>query len=117
MLQGFVVLLAFQLLGEVIHVASGLPVPGPVLGMLGLLAMLIARGEVSAEVKGAASGLLRHLSLLFVPAGVGVMVHRKLLAAEWPTLLLVLIASTAIALVVTGWTMQLMQRICAERGQ
>jgi holin-like protein len=57
-----------------------------------------------------ANGLLRHLSLLFVPAGVGVMVHAGRLAGEWPAVVVALVGSTAAAIVVTALTLRALTR-------
>jgi holin-like protein len=102
MLRGWSVLLLFQLAGEVLTRVAGWPVPGPVVGMALLLAALKARVPVGEGVSAVASGLLSHLSLLFVPAGVGVMLHAPRLAAEWPAILGGLLVSTAAAVGVTG---------------
>jgi holin-like protein len=102
MLRGWSILLLFQLAGEVLTRLAGWPVPGPVVGMALLLAALQGRAPVGEAVSGVASGLLAHLSLLFVPAGVGVMLHAPRLAAEWPAVLGGLLVSTAAAVGVTG---------------
>ena len=65
----------FPVYGEIAVIAFGLPIPGPVVGMALLFVSLIVRGSVTEELGSTANGLLRHLSLLFVPAGVGVMAH------------------------------------------
>ena len=74
LIYGMTVLLVFQLLGEVGVRSLDIPVPGPVAGMLLLLLALIVRRGVPLALDRSASGLLSHLSLLFVPAGVGLMV-------------------------------------------
>lgn len=71
MLEALTLILVCQLIGEVMVAATGLPVPGPVFGMLLLLGWLFLRGGVSKSVGRVADGLLAHFSLLFVPAGVG----------------------------------------------
>ncbi len=106
MLGALTLLLIYQLAGEVIVQLAGLPVPGPVLGMLLLFATLVLRGEVAASLRETANGLLQHLSLLFVPAGVGVMVHAALLGAEWLPIVAALIGSTALTLIVTALVLQ-----------
>jgi putative effector of murein hydrolase LrgA (UPF0299 family) len=75
MLESLTLILVCQLIGEVSVLVTRLPVPGPVLGMLLLLAWLLLRGGVPESVGRTADTLLAHLSLLFVPAGVGVLVH------------------------------------------
>lgn len=105
MIAGLTWLLVFQLAGEVVAQASGLPVPGPVLGMAFLFCALVRRGRVPVALQGAASGVLSHLSLLFVPAGVGVMVHAHRIGEEWLAILLALVSSTLVALALTAWVL------------
>jgi holin-like protein len=105
MLESFAVLLLCQLVGEVVVTAADLPVPGPVVGMLVLLLGLLLKGGVPEQLALTASGLLQHLSLLFVPAGVGVMLHLALLGEQWPAVGLALLGSTVLTLLVTGLVM------------
>ena len=102
MLGALTLLLLFQLAGEVIAQFFGLPVPGPVIGMALLFAALVIRGSVPEQLRSTAGNLLQHLSLLFVPAGVGVMVHFARLGAEWPAIVGALLVSTFVTLGVTG---------------
>lgn len=108
MLESLTVLLICQLGGEVLVRLIGWPIPGPVLGMALLFAALVVRGNLPASLESAAGGLLRHLSLLFVPAGAGVMLHGALLAREWLPISVALVASTIITIVVTGLVMKLL---------
>ena len=102
MLAAITQLLLFQLAGEIVARGLDLPVPGPVLGMAFLFLALVWRGEVGDELKGTCQGLLQHLSLLFVPAGTGIVVYAHRLAQEWLPILISLLVSTAAALAVTG---------------
>lgn len=102
MLRGLAVLLLFQLVGEVLAHLLALPVPGPVVGLVLLLVALELRLPQRDGLRAASGGLLATLSLLFVPAGVGVVQHLPRLAAEWPALAAALVVSTAAALAVTG---------------
>ncbi len=102
MINALLGLLLFQLLGEVASQAIGLPVPGPVLGMVMLAAFLIWRGAISGELEQAADVLLRHLSLFFVPAAVGVMANGARIAREWLPLGASLVGSTMLTIVVTA---------------
>ncbi|NCC31365.1 MAG: CidA/LrgA family protein [Chloroflexia bacterium] len=106
MINALLSLLVFQLLGEVLVRAIGVPIPGPVVGMLLLFGALKLRGQVPDTLHKVSEALLNHLSLLFVPAGVGVMVHLNLLRTGWWQLLVTVIVSTLITLVVTAITMQ-----------
>ncbi|RYF78415.1 MAG: CidA/LrgA family protein [Comamonadaceae bacterium] len=106
-LRGLAWLLAFQCAGEVLSRGLHLPLPGPVLGLVLLLAGL--RWPLVREpVSECAAFLLTHLSLLFVPVGVGVMTHLALLSQYGLRILIVIALSTWIGLAVTalvlyGW--------------
>jgi holin-like protein len=106
MLGALTTLLVFQLAGEISARSLGLPIPGPVIGMLLLFAWLWLRDGPGEELQESAATLLQHLSLLFVPAGTGVMVHLHRIADEWLPLAAALLASTFAALVVTALAMQ-----------
>ena len=108
---GLVWLLACQLAGEVLVRLTHAPVPGPVVGMVILFVLLQARraGEDAAPVR-AAHLLLRHLQLLFVPAGVGVVVYVGTLADHALPLLVALAGSWLLGLAVVGHTAQLLGR-------
>lgn len=114
MIAGLAYLLAFQLAGEVVVRGLGLPLPGPVLGLAFLLlAMRVER--VSAAVEPVARVLLANLSLLFVPAGVGVVGHLGLLATDGVAMLLAILASTVAALLAGVGVFVLMSRFTGER--
>ena len=110
MLAALTVLLVYQLIGEVLVQLLRLPVPGPVIGMLLLFLTLVLRGESPEWLRDTANGLLGHLSLLFVPAGVGVMLHFHRLASEWLPIVVALVASTVITIAVTALVMRALQR-------
>ena len=110
MLGALTVLLVFQLIGEVLVQFAGLPIPGPVIGLLLLFLGLCVRGNLAAPLRDTANGLLQHLSLLFVPAGVGVMVHFSRVAGEWLPILTAVIVSTALAIGVSALVMQALMR-------
>lgn len=117
MLAALTQLLIFQLVGEVIARSLELPVPGPVIGMLLLFLALGLRGRVGHELQATSQNLLQHLSLLFVPAGTGIMVHMHRIADEWLALLLSLLVSTAATLVVTALVMKLCLRSQPASGE
>uniref|UniRef100_Q47BE6 LrgA n=1 Tax=Dechloromonas aromatica (strain RCB) TaxID=159087 RepID=Q47BE6_DECAR len=117
MLSALTQLLIYQLAGEVIARGLALPVPGPVLGMLFLFVALMLRGGPERELQTTSQNLLQHLSLLFVPAGTGIMVHLHRVADEWLPLVLSLLISTLATLVVTALVMKLCQRAPAATGE
>jgi holin-like protein len=116
MLESLTLLLCCQLAGELLARATGLPVPGPVLGMLILLLGLVLYGRVPPALSQVGGALLEHLALLFVPAGVGVMAHLALLRAQWLPVSLALVVSTLLAAVVTGWVMRRLSRSGGDGG-
>jgi len=99
-LRGLAWLLAMQSLGELLSRGLGLPFPGPVVGML-LLLLALRLPLVREPVAACANFLLSHLSLLFVPVGVGVMTHLGLLGQYGARMLAVIVLSTWTGLVVT----------------
>lgn len=117
MLGALTLLLAYQLVGEVTVQLLHLPVPGPVLGMLLLFITLILRGDASPTLRDTANGLLQHLSLLFVPAGVGVMVHGTLISAEWLPIVAALVGSTALTIVITALVLRALVSRDTGRGK
>ncbi len=110
MIAALTLLLVYQLVGEVIARGFALPVPGPVIGMLLLFLTLVLRGGVGADLRQTANGLLQHLSLLFVPAGTGVMLHYQRLADEWLPLLAGVVGSTFLAMAVTALVLRALAR-------
>ncbi|ALK97399.1 murein hydrolase transporter LrgA [Massilia sp. WF1] len=102
MLQAFAVLLVFQCLGEGLVFLFGWPVPGPVTGMLLLLAALLAVPRLQEVVEVGATQLLRHLSLLFVPAGVGIVVAASSGAGQWVAIVASVVVSTLATMAVTA---------------
>ena len=99
-LRGLAWLLVFQSLGELLARGLKLPFPGPVVGML-LLLVALRWPAVSEPVGQCADFLLAHLSLLFVPVGVGVMTHLSLVSQFGLRMLLVIVLSTLAGLAVT----------------
>ncbi|WP_051378825.1 CidA/LrgA family protein [Derxia gummosa] len=110
MVASLVVLLVYQLVGEVTVRFFGLDLPGPVLGMALLLLTLMARRRLSVPFANTTRGLLDHLGLLYVPAGAGLISQIDRLQGHWLGLIATVVISTVLTLVVCGWTMQLMMR-------
>jgi putative effector of murein hydrolase LrgA (UPF0299 family) len=109
MLPGLAWLLACQSAGEVLARLTHIGLPGPVLGML-ILLVLLRREAVRAPVGAVAEALLAHLSLLFVPVGVGVMTHVPLIAQYGIQLVATLVLSTWVGLLVTALVFRAMLR-------
>jgi putative effector of murein hydrolase LrgA (UPF0299 family) len=99
-LTGFTCLLLLQVMGEAISRALELPFPGPVTGMT-LLLVALRWKPLQQVVSSAAPGLLSHLSLLFVPVGVGVMSHLSIVSDFGWQIALVIVLSTWAGMVAT----------------
>jgi len=95
-----------QMLAIAVVRLTGLPVSVPVLGMFFMVLLLARLGETPPGLRRVAAFLLRFLTLLFVPAGVGVMLYFEPLRGQWLALLLTLLLSTIIAMAFTGWLLQ-----------
>lgn len=107
-------LLVYQLTGEVLARVLSLPIPGPVIGMVLLFCTLVVRGRMGRPIpesmQHTANILLQHLSLLFVPAGTGIMVYLQLIADEWLPISVALIVSTVGAMAVTALILRALLR-------
>jgi holin-like protein len=116
MIPALAILILCQLVGEIAARASGIAVPGPVLGFLLLFVALLWRGGVAEPMRVTARGLLSHLSLLFVPAGTGIMLQLGRLRAEWLPILASLLISTALAIGVTAAVFLAVERALGRRA-
>jgi putative effector of murein hydrolase LrgA (UPF0299 family) len=111
MLAAIAALLVCQLTGVAVVRAVGLPFPGPVVGMILLFVLMLARAPLPGALGNTAGGLLQHLSLLFVPAGVGVVQHLELLSGAGLRLLAVVVLTTLITLTVTALVFAALARL------
>lgn len=109
-LKFITILLLCQLAGEVLAKATNLPIPGPVIGMVLLFAGIAIKGGVPRGLGATTAGLLDHLALLFVPAGVGIMSLLPLLSSEYPAIIAALIGSTVLTILVTAVVMNVLLR-------
>jgi holin-like protein len=108
MISGLALILAGQLLGETIAYVTGMPIPGPVIGMVLMVGFLtlrarfpfLARPAGDGALEKAGHGLLANLSLLFVPAGVGIVQRFDLISGYAFALAAALVLSTLISLLV-----------------
>ena len=98
MIAALSLILAFQLAGEILSRALDLPLPGPVVGLCLLVAACVLRPALADRLRPTAQGLLSHLSLFFVPAGVGVVAHWPVLRDHGIGLALAIMGSTLVAI-------------------
>jgi holin-like protein len=119
MLLSLGLILLCQLVGEAVAYGTGVPVPGPVVGLVLCVLLLLARdrvgGLVPAELRDGTfeqtgRGILSHLSLLFIPAGVGVIQRLDVLAANAVAITAAVAVSTVISLAVTAWVFHFVAR-------
>lgn len=111
MLAGFLILILCQWTGELLVAAMGLPIPGPVLGMLLLFVALIVRRtlgqpDIPPPLEQVSGGLIRYLSLFFLPAGIGIFFLPDTFDGQWLPLALVIVPGTLLTLLVTALLLQ-----------
>lgn len=111
MAPALVIILSFQLVGEVASRALALPLPGPVVGLVLLLAAFRLWPPLAERLRGVIGGLLGHLSLFFVPAGVGVVAHLPLLRDQAAAVVLAVAGSTLLALAAGAWAFVAVARL------
>lgn len=110
MINALTLLLLCQLAGEIVVRGLGIAFPGPVLGMGLIFVGLSIAGRSWRDLDAVTDGILKNLSLLFVPAAVGVMQQAGLIAANWLALAAALITSTLLTLTVTVLTFRAVAR-------
>lgn len=106
-LNGITLLLIYELIGEASVLILPIPLPGPVVGMVLLFLTLLIQGQSTVALDTAGNALLSHLSLLFVPAGVGLMIHFERIVQEWIAISVALVLSTGLAIATTATIMQI----------
>jgi putative effector of murein hydrolase LrgA (UPF0299 family) len=111
MLLSLGLILLCQLIGEAITRGTGVPVPGPVIGLALCVLLLLARDALvrwaptelrDGTFEATGRGILSHLSLLFIPAGVGVVQRLDVLTGNALAITVSIVASTALSLAVTA---------------
>lgn len=106
MLKALAALLALQFAGELFVRWSGLPLPGPLLGMALLFIGLLFMRRVPDALERMSTRLFRHMMLFFIPLVAGVTLHVERVAAEWLPFVVACIAGSAVTLVVTALVLQ-----------
>lgn len=104
-------LLGCQLAGEAIVTVARqffpfVAFPGPVIGMALMFAWLVWRRGPDRDLEATGLGILRNLSLLFVPATVGFIQHGDILARYGLVIVTALVISAAVTMAVTALTFQ-----------
>lgn len=101
MLKGLIILIALQLVGDVISAQLGLPIPGAIIGMLLLLSYLIFKGRIGTSLEKSTNHVLPYLPLFLIPASVGVIQYGTLLKQEGIAILTALVLSVIISFICT----------------
>ena len=109
-LFGLALLVALAALGDWLVRTTGASVPGSVVGMLLLTALLETRLLRLELVRSAAELLVRHLALLYVPAGVALLVYWSAVRGELVAITVAALASLVAVLVVVGPIVQRLER-------
>jgi holin-like protein len=91
-----------SLLGQWLSATFNLPLPGNLIGMFILLALLFSGVIKESHIQSGADLLLKYMSLFFIPAGVGLLAHLDLIRAQFVPWLLVILLTTVIVLILTG---------------
>ena len=117
MLPTLGLLLGCQLFGEVTVRGLGLPIPGPVLGLALLVFILWTKPAFAETLRETVGVILANLSLLFVPAGVGVIGNLRVLSDDWFALLVILTASTLLAMLAAVATFIGVSRLIGEHSE
>jgi putative effector of murein hydrolase LrgA (UPF0299 family) len=114
-IAGLLALVGFQLAGEFIARTLDIPIPGSVIGMAIFFVYLQWRRPTEeSAVLQAGQGLLKHLQLLFIPAGVGVVTYLSLIGDSAVPIAVGLIGSWLAALLVTAGSFLVLIRL--QRG-
>ena len=111
MLRGLAILLLYQGIGEAITYFSGIPIPGPAIGMVLLFLTLTYSGRKMPQWLGHTSHfMIRWLPLMFVPACVGIFFLPDTQADQWPAIVSVIVLSTLITIAATAVVMKWLLR-------
>ncbi|WP_261314438.1 CidA/LrgA family protein [Burkholderia latens] len=110
-------LLASQFVGELLAQLTGAPIPGPLVGMLLLLGILIWKGGPSPDLERFGDDLLSWLAMLFVPAATGLMTAFDQLTTDWWRIAAAISISTLLGLATTGWIMERLSKTLAAETE
>ncbi len=115
MLVGCTWLITFQLAGEVTVRLFALPLPGPVVGLVFLYAVLVGRGGVPDDLRATSNTVLQHLMLLLVPATTGLMSQFERFHRDWLPIILAGVGGTALTMAATAVSLHLLVRKAPAR--
>lgn len=117
MIPALCIILSFQLIGEVSTRGLGLPLPGPVLGLMLLVLSCTLRPRLAELLRPVVTTILGNLSLFFVPAGVGVVAHLGQFRQDAIAIAVAVIVSTALAIAAGALVFRLVTRWTGGTGE
>lgn len=117
MISGLVQLFLWQGLGELLSKFFLPGIPGPVLGLLLLLAFLCLRGQVDSDLAMVADSFRQHLGLLFVPASVGVLLFLPELQTHAMAVGTALLVSVILTIAVTAIVLKVFWYVSLKRSK
>ena len=110
MVKQCTVLFGCLALGELAVWATGVKLPGSIVGMLLLTAFLEAGWVKLSWVKGVSDFLVGNMGSFFVPPGVALMLYGDVIAEGFWPICTATVVSTVLVLVVTGHVHQWIRR-------
>ncbi|MFN2340274.1 MAG: CidA/LrgA family protein [Halanaerobium sp.] len=110
LVRQFSIILLIAFSGEVINYFFNTPIPANVLAMIILLTLLTTGIVKLKMIDQVANFMLAHLAIFFVPPGVNLINNLDLLKNDWLAILTIIVVSTIVIMVVTGFTIQLLKR-------
>lgn len=94
--------------GNFVTHTFALPIPGPLIGLFFLLAVLFTFPILEHHLATFALTPLKHMSLLFVPAVLGVSLYWSDIQQNALAIGLAIVVTTSLCLGATGWISQLL---------
>lgn len=104
----FGIILLILLVGDIVQKYFQLSIPSTVIGMIILLLLLLLRIVKIQWVDGISKILLDNLSLLFIPAGVGIINEFQIFKGHLLPIIAIIVITTIIVILVTGYTVQVL---------
>ena len=124
MLRSLFIIFFYQLLGEAIQTIFEINIPGPVIGLLLLLLSFIffskklnQSKKIIKEISVTSNQIINYLSLLFVPIGVGVVMHINYLGDNLFKIFSIIIIGTLATLVFTAFVMEKIINLEKKNGK
>lgn len=106
-MTGAATVLAAAFVGDVLARVSGLPIPGPALGMAILMLFIALGGGRNAEVETLFDRIAPHMSIVFIPPAAGFISSLDLIAQHWLSVVVAVGVGTILAIAAAGLAFQL----------